>query len=113
MSLLDNAIKHFSESADHELHKVEVPEWDGAVYFKAVSSMNGTQYQRYFKAISQSDFESLVDVLILRARTESGTKMFTGADKKKLMGAVSPEVVTGIINKMAVIDNEEQEEVKK
>jgi hypothetical protein len=112
-SILDNAIKHFSESADHELHKVDVPEWDGAVWFKAVSSMNGSMYQKYFKAVGTSDFESLVDVLILRARKEDGLKMFLPSDKKALMGRVSPDVITSIVNGMASIDNQEAESVKK
>jgi hypothetical protein len=113
MSLLDNAIKHFSESADHELHKVDVPEWDGAVWFKVVASMNGIAYQQYFKAATDASYESLVDVLILRARKEDGLKMFTRADKKKIMGAVSPEVVTRVVNEMSTADNQDTEEVKK
>lgn len=113
MSLIDNAIKHFSDSADSQLHKVDVPEWDGAVWFKSVSSMNGMMYQKYFAAISQPGFESLVDILILRAREESGVKMFRPSDKKTLMSNVSPDVITTIVNNMSSIDNAEGEAVKK
>ena len=113
MSLLDNAISHFGESADTELHKIDVPEWEGSVWFKCVSSMNGIQYQKYFKAAQQSDFESLVDVLILRARKEDGLKMFTTADKKTLMHSVSPDVITSVVNNMSSIDNAESDAVKK
>ena len=113
MSLLDNAIKHFCESADTELHKVEVPEWEGSVWFKSVSSMNGTLYQKYYDAISQPGFESLVDILILRARTEQGLKMFKPSDKKTLMAQVAPDVITTIINNMSAVDNAEGEAVKK
>ncbi|GAG12431.1 unnamed protein product [marine sediment metagenome] len=113
MSLLDNAIKHFSESADTELHKIDIPEWDGAIWFKSVAGMNGAMYQRYFKAIQNTDFESLVDVVILRSREEAGVKMFKPNDKKALMAQVSPDVITSIINKMSAVDAEVQEEVKK
>ena len=113
MSLLDNAIKHFSESADAELHKIDVPEWDGSVWFKSVSSMNGLAYQKYYSAISQPGFESLVDILILRARTEEGLKMFRPSDKKTLMGQVAPDIITTIINNMSAVDNVEGEGVKK
>ena len=113
MSLLDNAIEHFGHSADAELRTVDVPEWNGAVWFKVVSSMNGTQYQQYFKAAQKADFESLVDVLILRARCEDGKKMFTQADRKSLMFKVAPDVITSIINAMTAIDSTESEGVKK
>ena len=113
MSLLDNAIKHFSESADHELHKVDVPEWDGAVWFKTVSGMTGMEYQRYFKAVSTSDYEAMVDSLILRARREDGIKMFTQGDKKKLMGGVDHDVITDIFTRMSAVDNADSVEVKK
>lgn len=113
MSLLDNAIRHFAESVDNELFKVDVPEWDGAVWFKAVSSMNGVAYQQYYKAVSDPGFDSLVEVLILRSRKEDGTRMFTRADRTKLMNNVSPDVVTRIVNEMSAIDNTQAEAVKK
>ena len=112
-SILDNAVKHFTESAGDALYEIEVSEWESSVWFKPVSSMNGMQYQKYFAAAVKQDYESLVDVLILRARSESGTKMFTPADRKALMGKVSPEVVTSIVNRMSAVDNAESDEVKK
>jgi hypothetical protein len=113
MSLLDNAIKHFSESADHELHKIEVQEWEGAIWFKSIQGMTGGEYQRYSSAVKKQDYDSMVDALILRARKEDGLKMFTPGDKKKLMGPVDPDVIISIFTKMTAIDNEEAEEVKK
>ena len=113
MSLLDNAIEHFGNSVDAELRKVDVPEWNGSVWFKVVSSMNGTQYQQYFKAAQKADFDSLVDILILRAKCEDGTKMFTQADRKTLMYKVAPDVITSIVNAMTAIDTTESEGVKK
>ena len=113
MTLLDNAISHFGESADTTLHKIDVSEWDGEIWFKVVSSMNGVQYQKFLQAAQKADFEALVDILILRARQQDGLKLFTTADKKKLMGQVSPDVVTSIVNSMSSVDNAEAEAVKK
>jgi hypothetical protein len=113
MSILDNAMKHFSESADHELHKIDVPEWEDVIWFKAIQGMTGAEYQRYSSTVRTQDYSSMVDALILRARKEDGLKMFTPNDKKKLMGPVDPDVIISIFTKMTSIDNEVAEEVKK
>lgn len=113
MSLLDNAVKHFSDSQSDELLKVDVEEWGGSIYFKPLSSMNGMAYQKYYEAIRKEGFESLVDVLVLRARDEQGMKMFRPSDRKKLMGQVAPDVITKTVNAMSELDNIEAEAVKK
>jgi hypothetical protein len=113
MSLLDNAVKHFSDNQTGELLTIEIDEWEGSIYFKPISAMNGLAYQKYFEAIQRSGFESLVDVLILRARTESGAKMFKPSDKKQLMSVVAPDVITKTVNAMSEMDNVEAEATKK
>jgi hypothetical protein len=112
-SILDNAMRHFSESADTELHELAVTEWGESVWFKSVSSMNGLQYQKFVAAAQKSDFEGLVDIFLLRARKEDGTRMFNTGDKKALMNSVSPDMITGIVNRMSAIDNQDAEAVKK
>jgi hypothetical protein len=112
MSLLDNAVAHFS-GVDATLHKVHVDEWDGDVWFKASASMSGVQYNKFQKYIQQADYEALVEILILRARNEDGTKMFTGADRKTLMYRVSPDVVNTVVTNMFAVDTQENDAVKK
>lgn len=113
MSILENAVKHFGESADQTMHSIDVPEWDETIYFKSVSAMNGLQYDKYIKSAQEQNFSALVDVLILRARDKDGLKMFKGPDKKLLMGQVSPDVITRIVTQMTSVDNTDEAEEKK
>ena len=114
MSILDNAKSHFTELVNGDgMRSIDVPEWGESIYFKPMMAMNGMQYQKYFEAASKSDYDGMVDLLILRSRYEDGRKMFKPSDKKELMMSVSPDVVTSVVGRMAEADNSSEEAVKK
>ena len=111
--VLEKAQAHRTEAGDHSLHKIDVDEWGSSIWFKAVSSMDGNQYQQYFQTAQRQDYEGLVDLLLLRARKEDGLKMFGLADKAEMMATAMPSVVTTIVRQMSAVDNARAESEKK
>lgn len=111
--VLEKAAAHFSDIGDKDLHEIQVVEWETSVFFKSSSSMNGLAFNKYLEYLQAGTFESIVDQLILRARKQDGTKMFSTGDKKDMMNLISPKVIGRIVNEMARIDNEQEETAKK
>lgn len=95
MSVIANAKGHFKTKLTDKLEWVDCPEWDTKIYFKASATLKQTEE---IVALHRENkvAEALAQVLISRALTEDGKKMFNNADKMDLMNSVDPEVVTRI-----------------
>ena len=114
MSLPPGIKAHHDEKiAGMAMASVEVPEWDLVVYYKPIGALNGFQYNRLVEAAQKQNYESLVDVLILRALKEDGTKLFTSGDKKELMYIADAEIVARISNEMDGADGQSEADSKK
>ena len=75
---------------------ITVPEWDDMkIYFKEANTLN--EESRLLNLAQQGKtVEALVETLIVKARKEDGTKMFTIHDKTTIMNEVDPSVVIRI-----------------
>lgn len=95
MSVIANAKTHFKNKLSDKLEWVDVPEWETRIYFKGSATLKQTEE---VVALHRENkvAEALATVLISRALTEDGKKMFTVADKFDLMNSVDPNVVTRV-----------------
>ncbi len=99
MSVLSNAKEHMQNVLSHGLNKLEVPEWNTTVYFKAASTF--AQEQKIIELHSKGKLvEALVETLIMKCLDAEGKKIFTPADKIVLMREVDPEVIIKICGEM-------------
>lgn len=95
--ILDKATAHFREKISGELNHVIVPEWgDQKVYFKNAITLK-EQAKLIELASNGKQVEALVESLIVKARNEDGTKMFTMVDKPTLMNEVDPNVIIRLV----------------
>lgn len=110
--VLENATAHFRNKIGGEMKSVEVPEWNSKVYFKTVSTLKDES--RIVELTQQGKtVEALVESIIVRARNEDGSKMFSVADKPTLMNEVDPGVIirlAGEMNSATAADTLEQAE---
>jgi hypothetical protein len=101
--ILDKATAHFRNQISGAMKSVEVPEWETKVYFKVASSLKDEgrilELSQQGKAI-----EALVESLILRARNEDGSRMFTQADKPTFLNEVDPKVLIRLVSEMNSVD---------
>ncbi len=87
--ILDTATAHFRNQISGAMQVIDVPEWETKVYYKSAVSL---KEEGKILELSQQGktVEALVESLIVRARNEDGTKMFTFADKAALLNEVGP-----------------------
>jgi hypothetical protein len=112
--VIEKATAHFRNQISGEMKSIQVTEWDCKIYYKTSTTL---REEGKILELSQQGktVEALVESLILRARNEDGTKMFTVADKAVLLNEVDPKVlirVIGEINQVSVdeldLDNAEK-----
>ena len=101
MSVLERAKKSWSEKLT-EINEIEVPEWgdEAGPLIIYVRPSNLAERDKLFKSAKEETLESLVQVLIIRAREKDGTMMFRPADKSHLMTAVDPDVISEVARKI-------------
>ena len=106
VSVLEKATAHFREKISGDLKHVYVPEWDVKIYFKNAISL---KEQAKLVELSQQGktVEALVESLIVKARNEDGTKMFSMPDKITLLNEVDPGVIIRVVGE--INDANEQE----
>jgi len=98
--ILDKATAHFREKISGELNHVVVPEWDNQkVYFKNAITLK-EQSKLIELASAGKQVEALVESLIVKARNEDGTKMFTMVDKPTLLNEVDPNVIIRLVSEI-------------
>ena len=112
--VLEKATSHFREKISGDLKHVYVPEWDAKIYFKNTISLK-EQSKLIELAQNGKTTEALVESLIVKARNEDGTKMFTMPDKVTLMNEVDPNVIIRVISDInaATAQEEDLEKVEK
>ena len=97
--VLDKATSHFRAKIGGELKSVHVPEWDCKIYFK--SGITLKEQSKLIELAQQGKtVEALVESLVVKARNEDGTKMFTVVDKVTLMNEVDPQVVIRVVGEI-------------
>lgn len=106
-SVLDKATAHFRSQLDNEMTCVDVPEWDTKIWFKRVSTL---REEGKILELSQQGktIEALVESIVLKARNQDGSKMFSLVDKVTLMNEVDPKVIIRIAGEINSQDNTEK-----
>jgi hypothetical protein len=98
--VIDKATAHFRNQISGEMKSVTVPEWgDSKIFWKSSTTLRD---EGKILELSQAGktVEALVESLILRARNEDGTKMFTFADKMVFLNEVDPKVLIRVVGEM-------------
>jgi hypothetical protein len=97
--VLDKATSHFRNKLNEDMKSVFVPEWDCKIYFKTVVTLR--EQSRLIELASQGkQVEALVESLIVKARNEDGTKMFTMADKMTMLNEIDPNVIIRVVGEI-------------
>lgn len=108
MSILDRAKAHF-ESQD--VKRIEVPEWPDEsgnptiLYSEPFTLSDRKSLAKFAK---DDDMEFIVRLVIMKALTEDGEKVFDLSDKPVLMNKVDPVVITRIANQIAATPSVEE-----
>ncbi len=113
--VLDAATSHFREKISGEMSSIIVPEWNNTkIYFK--KSITLREQSRLIELATKGQtVEALVETLIVKARNEDGSKMFTIADKMTFLNEVDPNVVIRVVGDIneAVGQDQDVEQVEK
>ena len=113
--VLDKATRHFRSKISGDMKCVVVPEWgDAKIYFKSAITLR--EQSKLIELASQGkQVEALVESLIVKARNEDGTKMFSMVDKVTLMNEVDPNVIIRVVGEInsATEDESDLEKVEK
>jgi cytidylate kinase len=97
--ILDKATAHFRDKISGDMKTVYVPEWDCKIYFKA--SITLREQSKLIELASQGKtVEALVETLIVKARNEDGSKMFTMPEKAIFMNEVDPNVIIRVVSEI-------------
>lgn len=112
--VLERATAHFRDRISQQMKHIYVPEWDAKIWFKGTVTLR-EQSKLVELATQGKTVEALVETLIVKARNEDGTKMFTMADKATFMNEVDPNVIIKIVGELnsASDDDVSQEEIEK
>lgn len=95
--ILDTATAHFREKISADMKHISVPEWGNQkIYFKNAITLK-EQSKLIELASAGKQVEALVESLIVKARNEDGTKMFTMMDKPTLMNEVDPNIIIRVV----------------
>lgn len=97
--VLEKATSHFRAKVTGDMKFVYVPEWDAKIYFK--TSITLKEQSKLIELASQGKtVEALVETLIVKARNEDGTKMFSMPDKVTFMNEVDPGVLIRVVGEI-------------
>ncbi len=103
--VLEKATAHFRNQISGEMKSVDVPEWETKIYFKTVTSLKEEGKVLELSQAGKS-VEALVESLVIRARNEDGSRMFTMADKMILLNEVDPKVLIRVVSEMNGVSEE-------
>ena len=107
----DGVREHFSTL---ETQIIEVPEWglvgDKAIYCKP---FNMLEKQKIFKGASGSDLIVLIDVIIEKALTKDGDKMFNASHVLAFKTKADTNVIADVATKIMGTGNDDIDENKK
>lgn len=98
--VLERATAHFRTRLGGEMKFIEVPEWECKLYFKEANTLK--EESKIVELAQQGKtVEALVQTLIIKARNEDGSKMFTEMDRVVLMNEVDPNVIIRVCSQMS------------
>lgn len=98
--VLERATSHFRDKISVEMQSITVPEWgDAKIYFKPTITLR-EQSRLIELATAGKTVEALVETLIVKARNEDGSKMFTIADKMTFLNEIDPEVIIRVVSEI-------------
>jgi len=104
--VIEKATAHFRNQISGEMKSIDVPEWGTKVYFKTATSLKDEG--RVLELTQQNKtVEALVEGLIIKARNEDGTKMFSMADKSTLLNEVDPKILIKVVSEINSIGADE------
>ena len=101
MNILDRAKAHFDSK---EIKQIQVPEWPDengnptVIFSEPFTLADRKALAKYAK---DDDLEFIIRLVIMKALTDDGQKIFDLADKPILMNRVDPTVITRIANQIA------------
>jgi hypothetical protein len=105
--VLEKATAHFRNRLTGEMKSIDVPEWGTKIYFKQVISLK--EQGKLVELASQGKtVEALVESLIVKARNEDGSKMFTMPDKMTLLNEVDPAILIRVVGEINESVGEDQ-----
>ena len=116
--MTDNKIDYFDGIRDHfsalDTKIIEVPEW-GLVGDKAIhcKPFNMLEKQKIFKGANNTDLLVLIDVIIEKALTKDGKKMFTAQDVLGFKTKADTNIIAEVATKIMGTDNKDLEGNKK
>ena len=107
----DGVREHFNSL---EVKIIEVPEW-GLVGEKAIhcKPFNMLEKQKIFKGATNTNLTVLIDVIVAKALTQSGDKMFTAQDTLGFKTKADTNIIADVATKIMGTDNEDIEDTKK
>jgi hypothetical protein len=93
--VLEKATAHFRAQLNNAMDVIDVPEWDTKIWFKRVTTL---KEESKILELSQAGktVEALVESIIIRARMEDGTRMFSAPDKVTMMNEIDPKIIIRI-----------------
>lgn len=97
--VLDKATAHFRAKLSADSLSIYVPEWETKVFFKQSITLK-EQSKLIELATTGKTVEALVETLIVKARNEDGSKMFTMMDKQVLLNEVDPQVLIRVVSEI-------------
>lgn len=115
---MSDKIDYFDGIREHfdalETKVIEVPEW-GLVGEKAIYSkpFNMLEKQRIFKGATNTDLMVLIDVIITKALTKDGNKMFDDTQKMAFRTKADTDVISDVATKIMGTDTNSFEDNKK
>ena len=115
---MSEKIDYFDGIREHfntlETKVIEVPEW-GLVGEKAIYSkpFNMLEKQRIFKGATNTDLMVLIDVIITKALTKDGEKMFDDTQKMAFRTKADTDVISDVATKIMGTDTNSFDDNKK
>jgi hypothetical protein len=106
MDAIDLVREHFASLGTR---KIDVPEWKLVVYSSPVTL---SEKNRLYRKSKDSDMELLVDILIMKATDEHGTKLFTVEHKPTLLNKADSNVVGRVANAILADDAPKADDLK-
>ena len=115
---MTDKIDYFDGIRNHfgtlETQIIEVPEWDlvgdKAIYCKPFNMM---EKQKIFKGANNTDLTVLIDVIIEKALTKDGDKMFNGTHILAFKTKADTNVIADVATKIMGTGNSDIEDNKK
>lgn len=104
--VIERATSHFRSKLSAEMKSVYVPEWECKIFFKPTITLK-EQSKLIELASSGKQVEALCESLIVKARNEDGSKMFSAADKVVLMNEVDPSVIIRVVGEINAANEED------